>query len=48
MPKTTPTNCKYDACRWNFIPPGENSQECVACDGNKDPKWRPAGRRKQP
>jgi len=48
MPKVTPSNCKYDNCCWNFVPPGENSQECIACDGLKDPKWTLKGRKKRP
>lgn len=39
--KLTPSNCKRDMCDWNALPPGENSQECLGCDGNKDPGWKP-------
>jgi len=39
--KETPTNCKFGKCHWNTIPPGENSQECVACGGNKKCGWKP-------
>ena len=41
MPKITPANCKHNFCGWNVIPPGENSQECIGCDGNLDPEWKP-------
>ncbi|MBA7696131.1 hypothetical protein ES703_104773 [subsurface metagenome] len=44
----TPTICKYHKCRWNYLPPPENSQECIACDGLRDPKWKPKGRKKRP
>ncbi len=47
MKKSTPSNCRYYYCHWNHLPPRENSQECVACEGNKNPQWRPAGRRKK-
>jgi hypothetical protein len=33
--KTTPNNCKLQKCSWNSIPPGENDQECIGCEGNK-------------
>lgn len=39
MPKVTPSNCKLHRCKYNQIPPPENSQECFACEGNKDPNW---------
>lgn len=48
MKKTTPTNCKLPTCPWNPIPPPENSQECISCDGNKHLSWRPAQEGKQP
>ncbi|MDD5511778.1 MAG: hypothetical protein PHI12_13345 [Dehalococcoidales bacterium] len=35
MKKGTPSNCKFKKCRYNVIPPGEDSQECIGCDGNK-------------
>lgn len=38
--KTTPSNCKLAKCKYNSLPPPENSQECLACEGNKDPNWR--------
>lgn len=41
MTKETPSNCKFKKCHWNAIAPGENSQECVACEGNKKKNWRP-------
>lgn len=37
--KTTSSNCKLMTCKYNRIPPPENSQECFACEGNKDPNW---------
>lgn len=33
--KTTPSNCRFENCHYNFIAPGENSQECIGCEGNK-------------
>ncbi|MBA7527390.1 hypothetical protein ES705_19566 [subsurface metagenome] len=47
MNKTTPINCKLCHCSWNRLPPPENSQECVGCEGNRDPRYRPTGRRKK-
>ncbi len=41
MKTTTPTNCKLETCKWNYLSPPENSQECIACEGNDDPDWRP-------
>jgi hypothetical protein len=41
---TTPSNCKLSECKYNYIAPPENSQECVACEGNKEATWRPANR----
>lgn len=38
--KVTPSNCKLVTCPYNPLAPGENDQECLACDGLKDPKWR--------
>ena|SRR3990170_2741190 len=38
--KNTPTNCKFPTCHYNQLPPPENSQECVACEGNSK-NWRP-------
>ncbi len=37
--KKPPSNCKLESCKYNRIPPSENSQECFACEGNKDPNW---------
>lgn len=42
----TPSNCKLKTCSYNQLPPGENSQECIACEGNKVKGWRPT-RQKQ-
>ena len=39
--KATPSNCKEVSCRWNPLPPPENSQECIGCEGNQDPEWEP-------
>lgn len=39
--KSTPSNCTLVKCKYNMIAPGEESQECVACEGNKVPNWRP-------
>ena len=41
LQKTTPSNCEFTKCTYNMIAPGENNQECVACEGNKDKNWRP-------
>jgi hypothetical protein len=39
--KATPSNCKYtEGCKYNEIPPRENSQECIGCEGNKDKHWK--------
>ena len=35
MDKVTPQNCKLKRCKYNKIAPGENSQECVGCEGNR-------------
>lgn len=40
--KTTPSNCRFQKCHWNALPPGEESQECIACEGNKKADWRPS------
>lgn len=37
-PKLTPSNCTLKKCPYNPISPGENSQECIACEGNVDGK----------
>lgn len=39
--KTTPSNCKLEECTYNQLPPPENSQECIACEGNLKKNWRP-------
>jgi hypothetical protein len=39
--KYTPSNCKLDKCSENCFAPGENSQECIGCAGNKNQRWRP-------
>jgi hypothetical protein len=39
--KRTPSNCKLQKCRWNYIAPFENYQECIACEGNKKRNWKP-------
>ena len=31
--KTTPQSCRFSKCRYNSIPPGIGSQECVGCEG---------------
>jgi hypothetical protein len=36
--KKTPSQCRYDVCKWNSVAPEEDSQECVACDGLKHPR----------
>ncbi|MBA7685691.1 hypothetical protein ES703_94116 [subsurface metagenome] len=41
MPKTTPSNCHFPDCKYNLIPPGVDSQECVGCDGNDPPEPEP-------
>ena len=30
----TPSNCRLKICLYNQIPPPENSQECMGCEGN--------------
>jgi hypothetical protein len=35
MTKLTPSNCSFQHCHYNTIPPGEQAQECIGCDGNK-------------
>lgn len=43
--KETPSNCSLKKCSWNSVPPAENSQECVGCEGllagmaYRDWKW---------
>ncbi len=29
--KVTPSNCRLLKCKFNYIPPPENSQECIGC-----------------
>jgi len=41
QPKLTPTNCRLKKCRWNYLAPGEESQECIGCDGLNSQKWMP-------
>ncbi len=41
MPKTTPSNCHYLDCPYNLIPPIDNSQECIGCEGNEPLKPEP-------
>lgn len=42
MPKKeTPSCCKLPKCKYNYISPPENSQECVTCPQLKDPNWKP-------
>jgi len=36
--KTTPSQCKFLACHYNRLPPAENSQECIACEGLVHPR----------
>ncbi len=43
-PKTTPSQCKLPKCAYNQVAPPENSQECIACEGLKLKRWKPAGR----
>lgn len=33
--KSTPSQCRFRKCHWNALPPGEDSQECIACEGLK-------------
>ena len=33
--RVTPSNCRWDTCRYNLIAPPELSQECVGCEGNR-------------
>jgi len=33
--KVTPSNCKLKQCKYNVIPPGENAQECIGCEGQE-------------
>jgi hypothetical protein len=33
--KHTPSNCRLKNCKWNYLPPPEDSQECIGCEGNK-------------
>lgn len=39
--KTTPIQCKLITCKYNSLPPGDGSQECVACEGLKTQKYEP-------
>ncbi len=48
MENTTPSNCKEQTCTWNQIPPDENSQECIGCEGNHDTTWAPKREGEQP
>ena len=41
MRKETPFNCRLKRCKYNYVPPPEESQECIGCEGNKVRGWRP-------
>ena len=41
IPTKPPSNCKLKTCKYNRIPPGENSQECIGCEGNKSIRYMP-------
>ena len=36
--KKTPSNCRLLKCKYNYVAPPENSQECIGCEGNKKSK----------
>jgi len=40
-PKYTPTNCRLKKCRYNYLAPEEESQECIGCPGLISQKWMP-------
>ncbi len=33
--KHTPSQCRLRSCHYNCVSPGEDSQECIGCEGLK-------------